>query len=66
MGNSFSKKEFQIANIYEALIDGQTEEIKTILSDPEQCELLNKNLTTTNENGRNILHLVNPHFITFL
>ena len=58
MGNSFSNKKFQIANIYEALIDGKTEEISQIMIDPELRQLLNDNLYKKNNRGRTILHLV--------
>lgn len=58
MGNNFSNTKFQIANISEALIDGKTDEIKTILEDPDLRKLLNKNLYKRNEVGRTILHLV--------
>jgi hypothetical protein len=61
MGNNFSNKKFQIANISEALIDGKTDEIKTILDDPELRELLNQNLYKRNEVGRTILHQVSDN-----
>jgi hypothetical protein len=61
MGNKFSNKKFQIANISEALIDGKTDEIKTILEDPELRKLLNDNLYKRNEVGRTILHLVSQN-----
>lgn len=56
MGNSFSNESFEIANIIEILVDGQTDQLREVLKNKMKTDLLNKIIYEKDEMGRTPLH----------